>query len=546
LNTRHYSLSGGRTGEQSKDVNETSTLKRLARDPEMWLALVLFWAAAIAYVHFAIQVVRWNDPTAYVYAGMRIAETGQPTYTDPRNALIGPYFALRGFKVQPQPGSETLYLTHAIGLPVLLALAIRLALISDAVLYVVPLLGVVGLVFLFILGRMLFGRWVGLLAAGLLTFTFGYWVYSTETWSDVPAVVFLLAGMVLGIQAARRNSLTWGVLGGLSLGYACLIRYPSVLALFPFAIYLLLSSRELPKPFRAWLGILAGLGVFCGLILLYNGAVYGGPFKSGYSPDHGWVPWPMFSWRNFVGQSPIGKGGIQLVLLTLWQNMHIGLVLAIVGLVLMPRPAAWLIGLNSLAFAILYAFYLWPSTDARFILLALPMIALAAAYTVREALDRVLKGRDSLVGAAAALVVLLWALPTWQGVTQELSGRNAHGKAVVEHIQSIVEDTEPNSVWLSHKYHDVIMFYGQRMALHYALLVPPDRERQRYDIEGYDARLTSIVDELLQQNTPVYIVKEPPDVQFRQGAIDPYPVLASHYTLAQIHDDPPVYRVAPD
>ena len=521
-------------------------LKRAARDPEVWLALILFLLAATAYLHYAIKVVRWNDPTAYVYAGMRIAESGRPTYTNSNNMLIGPYFTLHGFMVQPQPGSETFYLTHAVGLPVLLALAIRLVPVSDAVLFVVPLLGVLGLVFLFILGRMLLGRWVGLLAAGMLAFTYSYWYYSTETWSDVPAVAFLLAGMVFCLNGARRNSLVWGVLGGMILGYACLIRFPSALAVGPLAVYLFLSTRGKPKPVRSWTGMLVGFGVFCGLILFYNAAIYGGPFKSGYSPEHGWAPWAMFSWRSFIGHSPVGSGGIQAVLLTLWNNMRIGLLLALVGLFLMPRSAAWLIGLNIFLFSMLYAFYLWPSSDARFIMFALPMIALAAAYSLREALSRLLKGRSSLVGVAAVLIVLLRTLPTWTDTTKELTDRNTHGEIVADRVLDIVKDTEPNSVWLSHRYHDTIIFYGQRTALYYALLAPPDRARQTYQLEGYDSRLIEVVDKLLEQKTPVYVIKESPDLHLRQGPIDPYPLLAAHYKLEQHPGNPSIYRVVAD
>lgn len=529
--------------EASRIESDRAMGKRLARDPEIGLLLLLLLAATVAYLHFTIQVVRWNDPTAYVYAGMRIAETGRPTYSNSLNVSIGPYFTLHGFMVQPQPGSTTFYLTHAVGLPLVLAAAIRLAGTANAALSIVPLLGVLGLVFLFALGRLLFGRWVGLLAAGLLAFTPGYWFYSTETWSDVPAAVFLLAGTALTIYAARRNSLLWGVVGGVGLGYACLIRYPSVLAILPLALYLLLWARGQRKPWRAWAGTLVALGVFGSVILLYNAAVYGGPFRSGYSPDHGWVPWAMFSWRNFVGQSPIASGGIQAVLRTLWHNMHIGLALALVGLWLMPRPVAVLIGLNMLLFATLYAFYLWPSADARFIMFVLPMTALAAAYTARQVLQRLVSQQPSLTGAAALLVVVLATLPTLPGITRELTGRNAHGKAIVARVMNIVGASEPDSVWLSQKYHDVIILYGQRTALFYALLAPPNRARQAYDVAEYPARLIAVVDQLLQRQTPVYLIKEPPDLKFRQGPIDPYPVLAEHYALDQVRNDPPVYRV---
>jgi 4-amino-4-deoxy-L-arabinose transferase-like glycosyltransferase len=511
----------------------------------MLIILIVF--SAVVYISSTITVIRWNDPAGYTYAGRRIAETGQPTYYDANNIRIGPYFTLHAFKVRNQSGGN-FYLNYSVGLPMLIALADLIHPVPKAEFYVVPVLGVMGLIALFALGRTLFGRWVGLIASGLMAFNFVYWFGSTENWSDVPAVAFLLAGIALLLHATRRDSYRQGLLGGLTLGYACLIRYFSVLTVIPLSLYLLVVTIGKKRPYRGLAGLVTGFGFMAALILVYNAFVFGGVFQTGYSPQHGWVPWTAFSWRNFLGQSPIRSGGYWAVLSTLWTNFHVGLLLAFLGFLIMPRSKALLLGGNAVVVCGSYAFYLWPSSDlgARFLLFAFAMLCLAIAFAIVRALDLLLKGRSYLFGVVIFFVILVWHGPGFSASQEKLAVRNAQGEAIVSLVKELIPATEPNAVLLSHVYHDTIILYGMRSALYYELLAPPDPVSQGYQVADYEPQLVAVMDKLLRSRTPIYVVKEPEELSFRQGPLDPYPILRAHFELAQVWSDPPVYQVLPD
>jgi hypothetical protein len=89
----------------------------------------------------------------------------------------------------------------------------------------------------------------------------------------------------------------------------------------------------------------------------------------------------------------------------------------------------------------------------------------------------------------------------------------------------------------------MIILYGKRSALYYAMLAPPDSTSQSYQLTGYESRLISVIDKLLATKTPVYIIKEPDELTLKQGPIDPYPVLAKHFKLVPVRDNPPCYTV---
>lgn len=513
-------------------------------DVENLLLIVLVIITTVVYFRYTIQVVRWNDPIAYVYAGQQIAETGEPVYINQYNATIGPYFTYHGFPVQRHPGDAGLYFGVAIGFPLLLALA-HLVPLDQALLYLVPVLSIVGVFLLARLGRMLFGRWVGLLAAGWLAFSVDYWSLSTENWSDVPAVTFVLAGMICAIQSSRKNSLPLGLLAGALLGFAVLIRYPVVLAFIPLGAYLLLKRRGEVQPRRAYAGLAAGLIALGGLNMAYSAAVFGSPLATGYAADYGFPSYALLSWQNFIGNSPVGSGGYQAVLAAFWHNLHIGLILAIIGLILMPRAEALLLGGVILFVSLFFAAFLWPSSDARFALLALPMILLAASYAIVRGCVRLFGAESRWIAVAIPLLIVLVSLPTWSATTQHLTGRSRHGEVMVARAETIVRDTEPNAIFLSQQYHDLIMYYGHRTALFYSLLTVPGGAATQAAWDKYAERLDSVVSQVLEDGTPVYLVKEPDTVHFRQGPIDPYPILSAAFNLQLTNQDPPVYRVLP-
>lgn len=512
----------------------------------IFTALVLL--SSTVYLISTIPVTRWNDPAGYTYAGLHIAETGLPIYYDENNLRAGPYFTLHAFKVRSNPNSPDFYPNYSVGLPILIALIHVMIPIPQAELYLAPVMGVIGLVALFALGQKLFGKWVGLLAAALQAFNYVYWSQATENFSDVPATAFLLLGTLFSLHATKKDSLLFGLLGGATLGYACLIRYPSVLIIVPLSLYLLATIRGQSKPRYGLAGLLVSFAFFSLMILAYNATIFGGPFQTGYSSKHGWVPWPAFSGDYFLGRSPIQSGGYKAILSTLWDNFHLGLLLVPLGLLTMPRGKALLLGGSIVIVCGLYAFYVWPPAGlgARFLLFAFSMLYLVIAFAVTRIIGLIVQSKRSQLSLALVLLVaLVWQLPSFPSSYQAIMSRNTQGKAVVSLVQELTRETESNAVFLSHTYNDMIILYGKRSSLYYAMLAQPDPATQSYRLAEYEPRLISVVDKLLETKTPVYVIKEPDELKLKQGPIDPYPILAKQFELVLIRDNPPLYKVLP-
>ena len=168
---------------------------------------VLILVSTLAYASYIHPVVRQSDPATYYYAGFRIAEVGRPIYCDENNGVAGSYFTLLGFKVRVHDEATCFYPNLSIGLPLLIAATRRVVAVPDAVFYLTPVLGVVGLVALFALGRSLFGS-----TTGLLAFNPVYWSMATEMWSDVPAMSLIVLGTFLAVRMIHQDSVVQGLL----------------------------------------------------------------------------------------------------------------------------------------------------------------------------------------------------------------------------------------------------------------------------------------------------------------------------------------------
>jgi hypothetical protein len=119
----------------------------------------------------------------------------------------------------------------------------------------------------------------------------------------------------------------------------------------------------------------------------------------------------------------------------------------------------------------------------------------------------------------------------------ELAGRIAFAK-------SISARAVPESVFISLRYGDHIVLYGERAVLLHTLIPAP--ERGRYREEEFEPGLTAVVAELLERGLPVYVVDDGASGS-RDGLYDPVPVLVKHFTLIECPEaSPPVFRVWPE
>jgi hypothetical protein len=386
---------------------------------------------------------------------------------------------------------------------------------------------------------------VGILAAGFLAFGITYWRMSTEVWSDVPALAFLLLGALFSVRMLKRDAIIPGLLGGLALGYACLIRFASAGALIPLVPYLWLATRGRPKPWRSLAGLGLGFGVMCLGILALNGVYYGAFYRTGYSIEA--LPWPRFSWSYAMGQSPRGLSGFAAVWTTLRDSFHVGLAVAVISIAYMARPKSIFVGGWILVYAVLYSFHIGMTTgiNARFLLPAFAAISLAMAYGFVRLVRLLPRWGDAAVTISLPLVLLAWHVPSLGDSLVVLARQNRRIERQVATVERFTQGTEPGAVFLSREYHDLIVLYGGRSVLHYPSLVPPDPVSGTYHTTEYEAKLVQAVQRLLERGIPVYVVVEPEERTFLEGPIDPYPILAVHFEMApvQTRREPVIYRV---
>lgn len=92
--------------------------------------------------------------------------------------------------------------------------------------------------------------------------------------SDLPALTWTMAALYCSLEA--RNSWRWGLLCGLAVGVAVLVRPTNLLVALPVAAAIGLRPR-------AWLAVGLGGLPAAAFLLFYNWRVYGSPFLTGYN-----------------------------------------------------------------------------------------------------------------------------------------------------------------------------------------------------------------------------------------------------------------------
>jgi len=539
------------------------------KNPLLLLAAFLV-PFCLLYLTRRQTVVYGYDPLGYLYAGQRLAAGKSLAFSDPNNALAGSYFAPFAFNIV-HPGDPNLYFNYPPGLPLLLALAQRVSHSADAPFFFTPLAGLGGILALFWLGKQLFGPATGLLAAALLGLSPLYFTFSTDLWSDVPATALALIAMALyasSISPGSRHAVLKAASAAFLLGYAVLIRYSSAIIAAPIMLYGLtvaatpknLSEKEL-RPVsdraghaqatgsnvirigsdarrRADLSFVAAFGLAIVGVLFFNRAYYGGFLDTAYSPRAGWYPWPAFSLAYALGPSPVGGWSLAGAWKTLLQDLPIALPLSLIGLAIMKRPAAALLGGTVLVVVGLYACYAFAPTDinARFLLPAVPMICLAAAFGLEKLRARLGKWqRSGVLLPIAAIALSIWLFrPAVAAVEQRALGT----KAQIQYVLRMTEATPHNAVFMSYAYNDLISYYGRRSVLNYRRIPPADVKTGRYELEVLEPCLVEVVGKLLAAQTPVYYVedKTPP-------FWDSLAILQRHFQLRLTQQDPHVYEV---
>jgi hypothetical protein len=521
-------------------VQRTGKLQDLVRPG--WLLLLLALGCGAAFLLLAERQPNVADTIGYVYAGEQLARGEGLVYHDTNNRVEAPYFAPFAFNIL-RPGSPDPAFGFPPGLPLLLAAGILLA-GNGAVHFVVPLLSAAALWLTFLLGRELVGNsWGGFWAALFLAVAPALWQFGTAAWSEVPSLVFIVAGVLVYLRSRRaQNAGTRAValsfFAAALLTYAFFIRYANVVTVVPALAVaeLAVGVRNLWRQRWRW-PFFVTLALGAGGILLFNNVYYGGPFVTNYSPQHGWYPHAAFSLAYALGPSFVDGYSLRAVLLTLWDNFSLLLLLLPLGWLVLSRRATLITAIAIISTIALYSVYAFAASgiNSRFLLPVFPFLTVPLAAGLL-ALGRRLRAAR-LRWSLALLLVALLSLRLPQQINA-LEGRNHYSTTTAATVRDFTTASEKDAVFLSYVYNDHIIFYGQRSVLNYRRIPPSDPEAGRYRWELLEPRLTDVVTRLLDEGKPVYYIedKTPPYA-------DSLAILQRHFTLARVSENPIIYRV---
>lgn len=217
--------------------------------------ILLFVIAVVTYLSINYTISD-NDDYCYYFGAVNILQNH--TYLcngDPPRApmgyslLIVPFFYLFGITVQ-------------------------------SAVYPCAILGALTVVILYQFTKDLLDRRAALFASLFLIFSF-HWSRSLVVMSDVPALFFMLLSIFAIVKYIKSKKSFFIYLFYLAIGFACLIRYMSVLVFVVIGLYILLSKKtQLLKQKEVWFGIPLFL-IILSPQLIYN-IYFGSLFTTGY------------------------------------------------------------------------------------------------------------------------------------------------------------------------------------------------------------------------------------------------------------------------
>jgi hypothetical protein len=249
--------------------------------------LALVAGSFALYSRPAEYVVNSRDPGVYMLFADKLARTGALLHRDP---LVGAVAAFHTFlEGKKYPGfyiyGQDLILPQFFPGPFAFLGLGNLAGGVWGSLFVVPVMGSLAVGAGFALGKELFGRWAGLVGAALLAVSYTQVWWARHPSSEVMTQLFILAGLWLAVRFVRGAGPLTGVLAGLLLGGAMLVRVDAFLA--ATAVPLLFGYDLLTRrPVRGWIYPGVPLVLFAGITLLYLNTV-GGRYLYVIYTEHG-------------------------------------------------------------------------------------------------------------------------------------------------------------------------------------------------------------------------------------------------------------------
>ncbi len=328
------------------------------------------------------------------------------------------------------------------GLPALLAVVFR-PFGWYPTLWVIPVLGSLSLLGLYLVVR----EWVGpgwaLLAAGLMAVNPFANQHALGADSHTAVCFFLIWALHGLIRWERSRSPGWAAVVGLCLGLIPTIRYAESLFLIPFGVYVAFSP---PRDGRWWRSVLAALG--CASVPLValavrNQEAFGAFWRTGYS---------VSGEQTGFGLGYFVRHAIPYLLMLLIMGVALVFPLGVKGMVeLCKRPETrrrgYLLAGLVLPITLLYMAYYWGAdpNSMRFLLPTYALYTIAAVWLLQlrseTEPERARKWVKILLG-----VTLLWGLPYSVFALHRLKRENM---AIAEVTRVVEDHVEPGSVLIA-------------------------------------------------------------------------------------------------
>jgi 4-amino-4-deoxy-L-arabinose transferase-like glycosyltransferase len=415
------------------ELREASRAPRLP--PGLLLALTLAVAAALRA--WRLNDVGFNSDEA-VYSGQAAAIA-----TDPDLEEFFPVFR-----------------AHPLLFQTLLSLGFRLHLADGFERFAAAVLGVATVYLVYQLGRLLYGRRTGLLAALLMALMPYHVVVSRQVLLDGPMTLFATLTLLLLALYLTTHERLWLYAAGAAMGLTFLSKETSIVLLGGVYAFLALTPEVgvRLRDLAVALGVMALVIAPFPLSLMLAGRAGTGESYLTWQlfrrPNHDWLFYPQ------TVPEVIGP----LVLLA-----------AVMGLWLLRRQASWRERLLLCWIAVPVAFFqLWPVKGFQYLLPIAPAVAVLAG----RGLSGRWGSRPALGVLATATVAASLLIPTWkriEGAAQGsllagaggLPGGREAGRWIDEHVPSgaTIMTIGPSMA-------NLVQYYGHRRA--YGLSVSPN------------------------------------------------------------------------
>ncbi len=286
-----------------------------------------------------------------------------------------------------------------------------------------PICGGLAVIVLFLLARELFGNRLGRLAV-MLAVVSPFWMLTFASMMSHPGSLFLLAAFAACLVRAAKEPgrLVSAMIAGLALGVSLHFRVWTAAAIsLPVMAAILVSPLRRNIRSGPLAAFILPVAAMIGLFLAYNHALTGDAFltpfekyspndRLGFGPDKGLETWPArdrgHDLRNAMKNLNLN---LEALMTTLFGWPRAAVLLCLLGLLVAPRCARWVLGIAAGTLVTAYFFYHFAGVvyGARYWSEALPAFLILAALglvVLRGTIQRVLRGQGLCHACARARI----------------------------------------------------------------------------------------------------------------------------------------------